>query len=50
MGYALAESSRDLGGDVTLISGPVSINPPPEIKIVNIETADEMYCEMIKII
>ena len=46
MGYAFAESIRNMGGEVTLISGPVSIDPPSEISTIYIETADEMYNEM----
>jgi len=43
MGYALAEEARNLGAHVELISGPVSIHPPSEINITNVETAQEMY-------
>ena len=46
MGYAFAESVRNLGGDVTLISGPVSIDPLSEISTIYIETAEDMYNEM----
>ena len=46
MGYAFAEVSRDLGGDVTLISGPVSIDSPSEINTIYIETAADMYSKM----
>lgn len=42
MGYALAEAARDMGADVKLISGPVSLGPPPEIETINVETAKEM--------
>ena len=43
MGYALAETARNLGANVELISGPVSIHAPSELNITNIETAREMY-------
>ena len=46
MGYAFAEVNRDLGGDVTLISGPVSIDSPSEINTIYIETAADMYSKM----
>ena len=46
MGYGFAESIRNMGGEVTLISGPVSIDPPSEISTIYIETADDMYNEM----
>ena len=42
MGYALAEKSRDMGAEVILVSGPVSLPPIPEVKIISIESADEM--------
>lgn len=42
MGYALAKSSKEYGGNVTLISGPVSISSIPGVKIINIITAEEM--------
>ena len=42
MGYALAESARNLGADVELISGPVSIKTPENIKITSVETSTEM--------
>ncbi len=42
MGYALAEKSRDMGAEVILVSGPVSLLPVPEVKIFHIESAVEM--------
>jgi phosphopantothenoylcysteine decarboxylase/phosphopantothenate--cysteine ligase len=42
MGYALAEISRDLGANVTLVSGPVALPPIPEVKMIRIESAVEM--------
>lgn len=43
MGYALAEAARELGADVTLISGPVALKPPTGIRVIRIETTGEMY-------
>nr|MBA2745941.1 bifunctional phosphopantothenoylcysteine decarboxylase/phosphopantothenate--cysteine ligase CoaBC [Flavisolibacter sp.] len=44
MGYALADVFRERGADVTLVSGPVSINGfHPGIKIKKVITAAEMY-------
>jgi len=43
MGYALAEQAKKLGADVTLISGPVSIQPPVGVKVIYVESAQEMY-------
>ena len=46
-GYAIASALADLGADVTLVSGPVSIHPPGNVTLVKIETAREMLaaCE-----
>ncbi len=43
MGYALARTAFIRGGDVTLISGPTSLTPPPGIEFISIATAREMY-------
>lgn len=44
MGYALAEECANHGADVTLISGPVSIDIcNPTIRKVDVISADEMY-------
>jgi phosphopantothenoylcysteine decarboxylase/phosphopantothenate--cysteine ligase len=42
MGYALAEHSILAGAKVTLISGPVSIDAPERVELVNVESAIEM--------
>ena len=43
MGYSLAEAAVDSGANVTLISGPVNIDPPLNCNFVSIGTAEEMY-------
>lgn len=43
MGYALAESARDVGHEVTLISGPVFLPAPAGISLIKVETAREMF-------
>lgn len=43
MGYALAEVAKNLGAEVTLITGPVSLIPPNNVHIVRVESADEMF-------
>lgn len=43
MGYALAEEAAKLGGDVTLVSGPVNLPHPPNVTVVNVESAEDMY-------
>ena len=42
MGYSLAEKARDFGAEVSLISGPVSLSPIPEVHMISVETAEEM--------
>ena len=43
MGYALATAAADAGHEVTLISGPVTIDADPRVDLVRVETAREMY-------
>lgn len=43
MGYALAKVAMLRGAEVTLVSGPVDIEPPMFLKTVQITTAQEMY-------
>ncbi len=43
MGYAIATVAVALGAEVTLVSGPVSIEPPRGVNIVRVGTAAEMY-------
>ncbi len=44
MGFAIASRLADLGAEVTLISGPVTLDTPPRVKTrVNIKTAQELY-------
>ena len=42
MGYAIAETAVEVGHDVTLISGPVHLDPPRGARLVSIVTSDEM--------
>ncbi|EHZ7120609.1 bifunctional phosphopantothenoylcysteine decarboxylase/phosphopantothenate--cysteine ligase CoaBC [Vibrio vulnificus] len=43
MGYALAQAAMQLGANVTLISGPVSLPTPVNVSRINIDSAQEMY-------
>jgi len=43
MGYALARMAMLRGADVTLVTGPVSLTPPPFIATVPIQSAQDMY-------
>jgi phosphopantothenoylcysteine decarboxylase / phosphopantothenate---cysteine ligase len=46
-GYAIAEAARDMGAEVTLVTGPTALAKPPGVKVVAVETAVEMLgaCE-----
>ena len=43
MGYAIAREAMLRGAEVTLISGPVSLAPPPFVKVVPVVTAQDMF-------
>ena len=42
MGFSIAKSARNLGADVTLITGPTNLKNIPEIQTIHIKTAAEM--------
>jgi phosphopantothenoylcysteine decarboxylase/phosphopantothenate--cysteine ligase len=42
-GYALAAAARDAGAEVTLISGPVALAPPPGVTVIPVVSAREMH-------
>ncbi|MDO5779592.1 MAG: bifunctional phosphopantothenoylcysteine decarboxylase/phosphopantothenate--cysteine ligase CoaBC [Clostridium sp.] len=46
MGYAIAEEARDRGAEVILVSGPTNLNPPKNVRIINIKTNEEMKNEI----
>lgn len=43
MGYSIARMAMLRGADVTLISGPTSIAPPPFVEVVNVVSAQDMF-------
>lgn len=43
MGFAVAAAARDAGAEVTLVSGPVSLQTPAGVTRVDVETAAQMY-------
>jgi phosphopantothenoylcysteine decarboxylase/phosphopantothenate--cysteine ligase len=47
MGYALAEMAKSAGADVTLVSGPVALVPPTGVKLLVVETAQQMYEQVL---
>jgi len=48
MGYALVREAVRRGGDVTLVTGPVSIDPPEGAEVVRVRSAAEMNEELRK--
>ncbi len=48
MGYALARCAMLRGADVTLVTGPPAITPPPFVQTVAVTSAEEMYQEVTK--
>ena len=43
MGFALAAAAAARGADVTLVSGPTSLATPPDVRRIDVTTADEMH-------
>ena len=43
MGYAIARMAMLRGAEVTLVSGPTSIAPPPFVDVVDVTSARDMY-------
>jgi len=42
MGYAVATQAARRGAQVTLVTGPTSLSPPPGIRVIPVQTAEEM--------
>lgn len=47
MGYALAETARELGAEVLLVSGPTHLPAPPGVERIMVETAEDMRREVL---
>jgi len=43
MGYAVARVARRRGAEVTLISGPTALDPPPGVRVIEVNSARDMY-------
>ena len=43
MGYAIAAAARDAGASVTLVSGPVALPAPAGVRLIGVESAQQMY-------
>jgi phosphopantothenoylcysteine decarboxylase/phosphopantothenate--cysteine ligase len=48
MGYALARAAHAKGAKVILISGPVALRPPRGVKLIEVETGNEMFREVMQ--
>ena len=42
MGFAVAEAMRAAGAEVVLVSGPVALAPPPGVRYISVESAEQM--------
>ncbi|MBA4494190.1 bifunctional phosphopantothenoylcysteine decarboxylase/phosphopantothenate--cysteine ligase CoaBC [Paenactinomyces guangxiensis] len=42
MGYAMAAAAREAGAEVTLVSGPVSLPTPEQVKRIDVKRTEEM--------
>ncbi len=47
MGYAVARAAETAGAAVTLVSGPVTLAPPPRVKLIDVTTAAQMRTEIL---
>lgn len=43
MGYSLAKAAKKLGADVTLVSGPVNLEKPEGITVIDVVSTNDMY-------
>lgn len=48
MGYAIAKMAMLRGAEVTLVSGPTAIAPPPFVNVVNIVSAQDMFDAVVE--
>jgi len=48
MGAALARAALKLGAKVTVVSGPVKVEPPPAARVIEVRTASQMRESLFK--
>ncbi|HEU5397923.1 MAG TPA: bifunctional phosphopantothenoylcysteine decarboxylase/phosphopantothenate--cysteine ligase CoaBC [Gammaproteobacteria bacterium] len=48
MGYAVARAAAEAGAEVTLVSGPVHLVTPRDVRRVDVETAAEMHAAVMR--
>lgn len=49
MGYAIAAAAKKLGADVTLVTGPTSLEVPSGIKVERVTSAKEMFDQALRL-
>ncbi|MGE7931644.1 bifunctional phosphopantothenoylcysteine decarboxylase/phosphopantothenate--cysteine ligase CoaBC [Viridibacillus arvi] len=47
MGYAMAAAAHELGAETVLVSGSVAIEPPAGVRVVHVESAEDMLQAML---
>ncbi len=48
MGYAIASALRERGAEVVMVSGPVALSPPEGVRLIRVESAEQMYNAVIQ--
>lgn len=48
MGYALAAAAQQMGAEVTLVSGPVTLATPNGVTRINVESASQMHAAVMQ--
>ncbi|VVB51289.1 DNA / pantothenate metabolism flavoprotein [uncultured archaeon] len=48
MGYAMAAEAAKRGFDVVVVSGPVSVKPPADVRVVSVSSAEQMHKAVMK--
>ena len=42
MGYSIAQAAWEMGAEVVLVSGPTALEPPPDIQVIQVTSAEQM--------
>lgn len=50
MGFAVATAAIEAGAEVTLVSGPVSLEPPDRVRYIPVETAEQMQAQILNVL
>ena len=43
MGFAIARAAQEAGAEVTLVAGPVHLPTPPQVRRIDVQSAQQMY-------